>query len=821
MDIQHKRITARVRPLRYAVLFDIATCKDYNTILRIIEWYSNFWGGNTNLIIPTDGKTIPIHYWKLLKSYSPDYIYSYQISDIDEYYSNPKQFEEKYKDEINNLIKKHASRDAALQFLVAKLTATQKHDQFIIDEQLAIQIEREVKPFYASSKELIGKMRAGGHSEPNALHIHKFIYSESSTPYLITSTDYTFENVSSYVELLIRTRIGSMKTVGEYLKDRRHLRYNQNFELRYEKCTPSGVDKLFESTRYLYEEFGERISHTKPFGLEWITTKDYHPEEHMSIIIVVGRSVSDFCFYYNLRQNKRLVFWVPGLVADNLEKYEFDICTSIFDTISHQIGTYVYSTCSINFVSDSYSKLEIESQLDGMFINFGLHWRSDDIEASYTPMEMIDTSIDFRRYDFKTKDNSWIQQIYNGVSSAAIHFPAPGNLTDLYGRTGSWMVDFNVTSDDEGDRSLGYVLPSNNEVLATFFSDVFSSRKGMKHKVRNSDSAISIQVPVAEIHYPFEPGNALTTQSRVKLLDGYDIFEILFKKIGAKIAHSDKGKYMGASIELFGGLSELADTLLNDKILNIFNQFLVGDPKNIPSEERIGCFLKNENRTYLSYADFEKIAGVNSKELRGSISDFLRKKILLRGLILQCERCSYLGWYRMEEIGQQFVCNRCYSEQVYTERHWRMPEQEPGFYYKLDEMFYQGLNSNMRVPVLSLNVMKEAAKYCFIYIPEVKIWDSAGKLSEVDLLCIVDGRVVIGEAKSNGKVTPLELEKYRVICNAIEGTFLFSSGATVADEKRKNIAKMGWIKEPLIIDGRDLKITFALPQLNKWLSQIY
>ena len=81
---------------------------------------------------------------------------------------------------------------------------------------------------------------------------------------------------------------------------------------------------------------------------------------------------------------------------------------------------------------------------------------------------------------------------------------------------------------------------------------------------------------------------------------------------------------------------------------------------------------------------------------------------------------------------------------------WKQPSQ-PLIYYSLNEVFYQGLKSNMKCPLLTLNYLKKLSESCFIFSPELELYSKSDnkKEIEIDIICISDGELLIGETKKN------------------------------------------------------------------------
>ena len=93
-NFSYRTIVTGLRPPKVATLICTKDEDWIDTSIRIIEYYSQLWGGNYNLIIPTDGKKIDDIFLDILKEYDPDYIFRYSKSLLDlKYIDNNKYLE--------------------------------------------------------------------------------------------------------------------------------------------------------------------------------------------------------------------------------------------------------------------------------------------------------------------------------------------------------------------------------------------------------------------------------------------------------------------------------------------------------------------------------------------------------------------------------------------------------------------------------------------------------------------------------------------------------------------------------------------------------
>ncbi|TET09113.1 MAG: hypothetical protein E3J83_02450 [Candidatus Atribacteria bacterium] len=79
-DFSYRTISTGLRQPRVVTLINVNDEDWIDTSIRIIEYYSQLWGGNYNLIIPTNGNNIDKIFLEILQKYDPDYIFKYYKS---------------------------------------------------------------------------------------------------------------------------------------------------------------------------------------------------------------------------------------------------------------------------------------------------------------------------------------------------------------------------------------------------------------------------------------------------------------------------------------------------------------------------------------------------------------------------------------------------------------------------------------------------------------------------------------------------------------------------------------------------------------------
>ncbi|MGH2490964.1 MAG: hypothetical protein ACRDF9_05590, partial [Candidatus Limnocylindria bacterium] len=97
-----------------------------------------------------------------------------------------------------------------------------------------------------------------------------------------------------------------------------------------------------------------------------------------------------------------------------------------------------------------------------------------------------------------------------------------------------------------------------------------------------------------------------------------------------------------------------------------------------------------------------------------------------------------------------FTCTRCRASRPLSHQTWKQPADEPIWRYELDEVVYQAVIENARVPVLALHALRVGSRLGFTFSPELNVYERGASepFIELDIWAIVEGRICVGEAKT-------------------------------------------------------------------------
>lgn len=192
------------------------------------------------------------------------------------------------------------------------------------------------------------------------------------------------------------------------------------------------------------------------------------------------------------------------------------------------------------------------------------------------------------------------------------------------------------------------------------------------------------------------------------------------------------------------------------------------------------------------------------------MDELIKRKVLYRGFIFKCAFCRNSDWFSIDELTHDFICKRCSRVQTYAGEHWRQPE-EPAWYYKLDEIVFQGHSNNMAAPALALYYLNLTKSDSLLYTSELEFHDSDSDalVAELDIFCVQDGVLSIGEAKKEDKLGKntteerAECEKYfnfakRLAASRVIFATLAHSWSARTNEQITNVFKSGGIEYQLL-----------------------
>lgn len=774
----------RVRPHRVAVLTNIADAHWQESCLGIIEYFTKLWGGTHCIIVPTDGQTIDETFWAILSSHDPDSIYRYQRTGEDERIRDPEKFAKDVAAEVTRYANAEGCDEEQIRDGIEKAIREAHWDEWNVSDELRDQLLMRLAPFHFEKMPLQGMpnrqlsisaiTRGSNPNYPFTTTVDILQSSKRPKNFAQIVRDVDADNVPP--PLWLAAAVGGC--------DEQHFKQLKQLEIEpypvlMSNNRMSQVIKWGISPRSSLEApfpFGLTNSILTPV----MATKARRFE--LPTVIIAGDTLQDFCLYHALYWMHGRALWLPAwFMPQDDDHYPERLMTAIREA---EANGRIEHNERLSFVSYSVDKIVLEEL------------KQKIVKHMYRTMITIDDITS----DMLTRLLECPSRVY-----------AEGNLGDV---TTHLLLNNNLPGafDSPLPRTLSPINPSVHRWLVdiTFMQHLLPRHPAMGQVVVTGPNVADVRTSSEAVTYMcpggFVMGNHMETnmlRPSIHVPDAGEIFRIVLDDCDYKSKTSDKGRYEDTTVRKFGGLDKAGYALWSNKHRRLLMKFLDKSDslKGVVDE---GVYLRDRRR-YMDFGSINKI--MQSANLTCDLIDeYVEREIFYRGYIFLCENCSDAAWHSISEVDQTFTCRRCDRNQHYKHQHWRIPH-EPLWFYKLDEMVYLALEHNGHVPLLTLNKLRVVSKESFLFCPELRITpkDSHKTYLEMDICCVANGKLCIGEAKSNDNLAGKDLtatqtaERYRDLALKMGASMVvFSTTASAWNETSVNAISKTFADHPHI-----------------------
>ncbi len=737
MEISPYSIYVEHRPFRIAFL--ISPADNQNWIDKIIEYNRSKWGGQYNPIIFTDGKSIQENWWNFLRKYDPDIIVSTLALD----------------DELLKQI------HIFLSPLKLEILKQDSHHIHLSEEPISI------RPNIKN----ISALRKGSFIDETSFVIFEVV---RETPDII--------------KRFLKINFGSFNSSEInylFLKDPRKKIYT----IKDSNSLNAALNDL--GTSYINVVFPNQIC-TLPNTLKKIESLE---DATFQVIIGDGNdSITHFwnrtIFLSNWSFIRPFQICVPKELIENNE-----INQGLSKFISHYAVIPGKNYNCVNFISFSSTKEQLEIITNTFKKTIPYSLSSICFNAPQIPSFRDEWSFFFLKRDL---------ELYRAHSETE-YLVLPEPEVELCGLAGEhWFADLYIQFKPERFKSYSgkefwWQLPKRQLKLYPFFNkpvrinkyNSFSVLIGRKTDVNNDANTLIIKIPYRDesIFYDFICGESYSCISSDPKDRSSSIPYNYFQS-------SDKGMYLSGILSLFPDLFQASHWLQKRLWRNIFDKL---SNKNRQSEEkeketvrntlkkhiangydftksenlnwitekvfilaknyskkdveiRIDDFLNEQKKEFSDYSKLEltkiELTEEHKNILKDDISDLIDMNILFVGIKPRCPHCGYRFWYLIDEAKQHIICKGCgFNFALSSSENW---------YFKLNTLVSTAFSEHGVIPVLiTLGQLLSDSRTSFIFIPNINLYKSSivDKLppndGELDIICIQDGKFIIGEVKQS------------------------------------------------------------------------
>lgn len=708
------------RPDRVATLVNVANPHWVDACLDIMDWYSEMWGGCANVVVPTDGKSIDKAFLRLLREYDPDTVHVYPGADEDGFAVD---------NGLEELLLSRLNPFPRGRILHVSPTSRPGFHSLLVD----------ILPFWKEPPPQVARLTFDGRPEERLL-LYSAIGSTGSLELSIGCREREFEDAVRGKSLLVdeaegrRRRWALQKLVVRDVGVVNHPSASTLSEVAVKSALGAGTRALLDilglrSPGGTETPFIPPSSISLPFQVGQMALTASGPRKPLAspeIVAVVGDTISDFCGYTLLRGLCRYAVWLPRFLNPDWGSQIRD-----FD---HSLSTAGLPLGDPDVILTSYSLTADEM-------------RGLTDEASQVPWHRLDYSyqephlLDVRSSMFmETGTTHEFVNVVDGITERILPMPVPEHFepsADVH-----WVGEFDIS---------GWAVPRRAEVAGLILHDY--------------TPPVSEQVRVTPRGFALQSAATLTLgrivaynirRSRVQIPTAWASFEELFKSAGYSMRLTHNSAYLRGTVESLGGIDKAAEVCRSEQEYAVI-QVCLNDGDNQPGIYDEGIRLADPDVRYLrrKYLNVETIG----KRLGDKTGTFLDRMcssgVLQRGFVLRCGTCHKPEWYSIEDVGLQFVCRFCGTAQKisHVSLTHQKTQEEPAWFYRLNEIVHQAFRNNAQVPILALATLKGRSQRGFDHVSEVcfsKGTAVATDAPELDICCITDGDVVLVECSTVG-----------------------------------------------------------------------
>ncbi len=704
-----------------------------------------FWGGKHSLIVPVEGATIRKEFWDLLDAFDPDFICRLEWTVWDWKARLPDRF-----------------RKYFLWWLKAQTSAEGDAPPPFDQEEI---FERASKSMYCYTVEVPPALE-----EQLRCRLAPFFFGESVVQGLGTSRaddSYPFTSIQTILpncdhpkEVLLfdTTAEGLSPLWAESITGSYPQPLASELQGLGIAVEPRAIDHVGVHPWQLLENGGDpsNVVANTPFRLSMLGLSAYRSTAALTddwLTVVLGSTLLDFAMYFSLKAVLPRVYWFMPEWLERLDQGEQraaaggdpvrftegiarDFAQRLVNEVMGRRPNGI-ACLSMSLDKDIVSSLMLK--LADCAFSFGERIRTL-IHCDKALKELLTHPLRVLNTDSSANITVHVQgsQIVGSFPT-----PKPKGFRAIIAFHHRWITELLV---------VGAMYPRHPALGEFLVKDPLLSTQ----EVRAGAEGICYLCPTKIF---LSGGDVDTILRRPTLLvpEADAVFRRLVGLVGLSSKLSDKGFFAQEFVRKLHGLQEAATFLKDPGKTAILRSYLRPGPvsmTNGQSEEsdavRQGCFLTSDRRWYLTLEDISDLG----RPLMTTIllDDLVERGILHRGLILKCRYCRTADWFSVADVGNDFRCKRCRTSQSMLSFN-SFGRPEPMWHYQLDEIVYLGLRNCMQVPLLALDYLKKSSN-SFMYADEQEIRNSSNNeaLIEIDICCIVDGLLVIGEAKASKRL---------------------------------------------------------------------
>jgi hypothetical protein len=504
-----------------------------------------------------------------------------------------------------------------------------------------------------------------------------------------------------------------------------------------------------------YSEINRLISENRPFDKTTLSTlnlntnilraKQTTTKEFEIIIASNENSFDDYIYYWN-----RILFvhqhWSPNLSHIIVTQAQLEELLKD-EWFKHVFRSFNTEHNLINLVSFSLSKQELE--VERIKLQKDINYKRFNVLIhNIFPFDILDNSGLYER-EYGENVNT---QIIHAISQK-INLPNLSFSNDIKSSQNAYAIDFEISDVKKQYHKLKLPYSADPWHIVGQKSRINKSRQISMIIDGSTDnkSIVKISIPSFE-----EIARQIITNPK-----------ILNKEANRKYAeckYNDESRKLSEFFSLFQNSLRYVEETIYDKFwFDIFYELST----NIRAEgdtihfsdiyERCESKLKESGITLGPKKETFQNSENLEFSLKNTLQEFCNNKIFFAGYNIKCKNCSSKFWYAVEEIKNKIICKGCFNENQFV--------IENPMAYKINSLIKNNIARRDALgkftPDGNLTVIKTLislfykSQNNFEYMPQLDIYSTYHSIkpeTDLDIICLIDGRFCIGECKHNSSL---------------------------------------------------------------------
>jgi len=147
------------------------------------------------------------------------------------------------------------------------------------------------------------------------------------------------------------------------------------------------------------------------------------------------------------------------------------------------------------------------------------------------------------------------------------------------------------------------------------------------------------------------------------------------------------------------------------------------------------------------------VARLSEDEMKRGLNQLLARNVLRAGVVVRCRHCGIESWFHIDEVRQFNECAGCGAPRpINVDSEWR---------YRLNSLAKRCVSARILAVLQALASIAHRSTACFFYSPNLELYrpESEKAWRELDVACVSDGKLIIGEVK-DGAFDKYELDRF-------------------------------------------------------------